>query len=150
MRGHPRLRCAACRYVFYLSPAPATCTLLVEAGRILLVRRRYPPGVGRWCLPAGFIESGESPSESARREVLEETGLEVEITRVLEAWATPEDPRTPVVALLFEARRTGGRLRPGDDASEARFFGAGEVPEEIAFTTHRSAIERYFLEAHTI
>jgi len=145
VRGHRRLRCRSCRYVLYLSPAPVTCSLVEDDGRLLLVRRRYPPAEGMWCLPSGFIESGEAPAESARREVLEETGIEIEITGVLETWATTEDPRTPVVAVVFSATKAGGELRAGDDASEARFFAADALPDEIAFTTHRGAIDRHFL-----
>ncbi len=142
VRGHGRLACSACGYVFYLTPAPVTCVLVERDGAVLLVRRRYPPQAGKWCLPAGFIEQGESPEESAAREVKEETGLDVRITRYLGSWASDEDHRTPVASIAFEGEVVGGTLDPGDDADEAVFFGTGELPEEIAFSTHRNLIER--------
>lgn len=144
VRGHSRLFCPECGYVFYLTPAPVTCTLVDLEGSLLLVRRKYPPRRGYWCLPAGFVEVGESPSESAAREVREETGLDVEITGLVDCWASDEDPRTPVVSFAFAARVTGGTLRPGDDAEEAVFFDRDSLPDGIAFTTHRALVLRHF------
>ena len=142
VRGHARLVCPDCGYIFYLTPAPVTCAVVRLGGRILLVRRRYPPKAGDWCLPAGFIEIGESPEASAVREIREETGLTVRITGLVDSWASDEDPRTPVVSYAFTAEVVSGTLEAGDDAEEARFFGAGEVPDNIAFTTHRALIEK--------
>jgi thiamine-phosphate pyrophosphorylase len=144
VRGHRRLRCGACGYVVYRTPAPVTCTLVEGDGGVLLVRRRYAPRAGEWCLPAGFVEAGESPAESAAREVREETGLEVVVTGVFDTWATGEDPRTPVVCIAFTAAATGGRLAAGDDADDAAFFTEETLPRCIAFPTHRAALERYF------
>jgi thiamine-phosphate diphosphorylase len=146
VRDAVRLTCARCGYVLYLPPAPVTCTIIGSERNVLLVRRRYPPREGFWCLPAGFVEPGEHPSESARREVREETGLDVEIVRVFDTWASNEDPRTPVVAMAFIGRIVGGELVPGDDASDAAFFPLNGLPENIAFTTHRTVLERYARE----
>jgi ADP-ribose pyrophosphatase YjhB (NUDIX family) len=144
VRGCRRLSCPECGYVFYMTPAPVTCVIVERDGAVLLVRRRYAPKTGRWCLPAGFIEQGESPHESAAREVKEETGLDVTITEFLDSWATAEDPRTPVVSFAFAARIVGGALEPGDDADRAEFFERDSLPEDIAFVTHRHVIEEYF------
>lgn len=146
VRGHERLVCPACDYVFYLTPAPVTCVVVEHDGAILLVRRRYPPRRGYWCLPAGFVEAGESPRESAVREVREETGLDVEIEGLIDSWASDEDPRTPVVSFAFKARVVGGALRPGDDADEALFFTEDSLPDGIAFSSHRRLIRRRFEE----
>jgi len=143
VRGVDRLRCPACGYIFYVTPAPVTCVIAERDGRVLLVRRRYPPGAGRWCLPAGFIEPGESPEECAVRETREETGLHVIITDIFDSWATGEDPRTPVVSLAFTARVAGGTLEAGDDADDARFFDPRDLPSDIAFESHRRAIAKY-------
>jgi thiamine-phosphate pyrophosphorylase len=144
VREHRRLFCPRCGYIVYMTPAPVTCVLVERDGAVLLVRRKYAPQAGLWCVPAGFIEAGEAPSESAAREAREETGLDVAITGVFDTWATSEDPRTPVVCIAFTGRITGGALSPGDDAEAAAFFTEAELPADIAFTTHRAALEKYF------
>jgi thiamine-phosphate pyrophosphorylase len=144
VRHHRRLICPSCAYILYMTPAPVTCVVVERDGDLLLVRRRYAPKTGDWCLPAGFIEVDESPAESAVREVKEETGLDVEITGLLDSWASNEDPRTPVVSFAFSASVRGGHLRPGDDAIEAAFFGRESLPDNIAFSTHRNLITQHF------
>jgi ADP-ribose pyrophosphatase YjhB (NUDIX family) len=146
VRGIIRLTCSVCSYILYLPPAAVTCVIAETEEGLLLVRRRYPPGRGKWCLPAGFLEAGEQPAESAAREVLEETGLVVDVEGLYDCWATDEDPRTPVISLAFTARVTGGELEAGDDAEEARFFDAGALPADIAFADHRRVIRRYLGE----
>jgi 8-oxo-dGTP diphosphatase len=146
VREHRRLACEECGYVLYLTPAPVTCVLVSREGRVLLVRRKYPPKAGQWCLPAGFVEVGEDPAASAVRETKEETGLDIEITELLDSWASGEDPRTPVVCFAFAGSVAGGRLAAGDDATEAAFFAFDELPGDIAFSTHRRLIDRHFLE----
>jgi ADP-ribose pyrophosphatase YjhB (NUDIX family) len=144
VRGHERLVCPSCGYIFYMTPAPVTCAIVHRDRTILLVRRKYPPQAGKWCLPAGFVETREHPEESARREVKEETGLEIEIEGIFDTWASEEDPRTPVVAFAFTARVVGGDLQPGDDADRAEFFEETSLPDDIAFNTHSAAIAKYF------
>ena len=146
VRGSVRLRCGACSYIFYLPPAAVTCVIAETEEGILLVRRRYPPGKGKWCLPAGFVEAGEQPTEGAACEVLEETGLVVNVEGIFDCWATEEDPRTPVISLAFTASVVGGALEAGDDADEACFFRSDNLPENIAFVDHRRVILRYLSE----
>jgi len=143
VRGSRRLRCADCSYIFYMGPAAVACVLAERDGQILFVLRKYDPGKGKWCLPAGFMEAGEQPDESAAREVKEETGLDVEVTGIYDTWATDEDPRTPVISLAFTARVAGGVLAAGDDAEEARFFDMDDLPDSIAFEDHARVVRRY-------
>ena len=92
-------------------------------GRVLLVRRANEPSRGLWSVPGGRIEPGESAREAAAREVREETGLEVEVGELL---LTAE--LGPYVVEDYAATVVGGTLRAGDDALDARFFAAGELP----------------------
>src|SRR5687767_9958550 len=78
--GRRRPTCPDCGFIFYRNPAPAAGVLLPGPEGVLLVRRKYEPAAGAWCLPAGFMEYGESPEHCAVRELLEETGLRVRLT----------------------------------------------------------------------
>ncbi len=135
-----RLVCSECDYVFYQNPAPAAGVIVVEDEKVLLVQRKFDPRKGGWTLPAGFIEDDEPVSECAVREVKEETNLDVELVRLFNAYAALDDPRTPVVLLLYLGRRIGGELRAGDDAVDARFFSLNDLPEPIAFKAHVQAL----------
>jgi 8-oxo-dGTP diphosphatase len=114
--------------------------VVVEDGRVLMVRRKFEPRAGDWTLPAGFVEYNEHVEGCAVRETHEETGLDVEITRLFGAYMAMDDPRVQVVLLLYLARRTGGELRAGDDASEAGFYPLDSLPGKIAFKAHEQAL----------
>jgi 8-oxo-dGTP diphosphatase len=139
--GRSRPTCPACGFIYYRNPAPAAGVLLQERGGVLLVRRRFEPAQGDWCVPAGFMEYGESPERCALRELLEETGLHARLTALFGVYAGFDDPRVRAVLVLYTAERVGGRLRPGDDALEARFWPLRRLPRRIAFAAHRRALE---------
>ena len=138
--GHERAVCDRCGYVAYRNPAPAAGVVIVENDRVLMVRRKLDPRAGMWTLPAGFVEYDEHVTACAIRETKEETNLDVELIRLFGAYMAMDDPRTQVVLLLYLARGIGGELKPGDDASEARFFPLDGLPAEIAFKAHELAL----------
>lgn len=112
--SHPRKR--------DLGVACAGAVVRDGEGRLLLVRRAHEPSLGLWSIPGGRVEEGETPREAARREVREETGLDVEVGELV---ATVD--LGPYVVDDFAARVVGGTLLAGDDATEAAFFTAEEV-----------------------
>jgi len=132
-----------CGFVFYQNPIPAAGAIVVEDDRILLVKRAHPPRIGWWCLPAGFMEWKEHPSDTAVREVGEETGLEIRLTSFFEVYSGDDDPRANAVLILYLADRVGGELQAADDALDVAFFSFDEIPDEIAFVSHRQAIADY-------
>ena len=138
--GRDRMVCGECGFVFYRNPAPAAGVILIDRRELLWVQRKFEPRKGGWTLPAGFVEYGEHVEECAVRETKEETGLDVELIRMFDAYMANDDPRVQVVLLLYLARRVGGELVPGDDAVDARFFPIDEPPEDIAFRAHREAL----------
>jgi 8-oxo-dGTP diphosphatase len=143
--GRMRLACSSssCDFVYYHNPIPAAGAVIVENDRILLVRRAHPPRIGDWTIPAGFMEWDEHPTQTAIREVKEETGLDIELTGLFEVYSGRDDWRNNAVLILYLARRTGGELAPGDDASEAVFFPFDATPGNIAFRSHRQALADY-------
>ncbi len=137
--GHRRRLCPGCGFIHYRNPTPAVGVLIDDHGRLLLVRRRYPPRAGLWSLPAGFMEYGESPQQCARREVLEETGLRVGLGRLVGVYSGQDDPRTHAILVVYRAAWFKGRPQAGDDASEIGWFPLERLPR-LAFRAHRQAI----------
>jgi 8-oxo-dGTP diphosphatase len=104
-------------------------------GRVLLVKRGRPPFLGIWALPGGFCEYGETTEECGARETLEETGVTVEIGKLLGVYSDPKrDPRWHTVTVLYAARPLRGDAKGSDDAAEARWFAKREIRRlELAF-----------------
>jgi len=118
---------------------PVTLLLTVDAvildpcQGVVLIQRGHEPFAGRWALPGGFVETGESLKAACVRESREETGLEVEPVQLVGTYSDPgRDPRGHTVSVVFLCRATGGLLARGDDAAEARWF-ASLAGLDIAF-----------------
>jgi 8-oxo-dGTP diphosphatase len=141
---HKRKACPVCKYVYYHNPVPAAGVVIKEDGKILLVKRKFDPYKGDWCLPAGFMEYDESPERCAVRESKEELGVDVELHGLYGVYSGKDDPRTHAVLVMYWAKIIRGKLKPGDDAEEIRLFAENEVPSNIAFLAHRQIIKEFF------
>jgi 8-oxo-dGTP diphosphatase len=143
LEGRERLVCESCHFVFYLNPRPTACAVVVDGDALMLVRRAVEPRLGFWDLTGGFLEQGEHPADGLRREVREETGLEIEIVEPLGFFLDryPEAGET-TLNLYYVARVTAGHPTPGSDVAEIHWFHRGELPqwEEIAFPNNRAAL----------
>lgn len=126
----------SCRFVQFIDPKVGAAVLaLTSDNRALLVKRSIDPGRGSWCLPGGFMEIGETPQETARRECQEESGFNVDIIRLLDVFYY-EDYRGSGVIIIYKGRINGGAARSGDDSSAVAFFGPDDLPENIAFDSN--------------
>ncbi len=114
----------------FRNPLP-TVDIIIEIGEaiVLIERKNPPPG---WALPGGFVDYGESFEDAARREALEETGLEVQLVRQLHTYSHPgRDARQHTASTVFIAFASGTPIAD-DDAKEARLFSLNELPS-LAF-----------------
>lgn len=109
-------------------PAPqvAVGVVVVDQGRLLLVQRGREPASGLWTLPGGRVEHGEYLVDAARREVLEETGLEVEVGDLLGLFEVVGDTHYVILDFIATARST--EIHAASDASDARWVPLAEVP----------------------
>lgn len=126
--GHVRPLCEQCGWIHFADPKVAAAVLLQQDGRVLLVRRVNEPFRGMWTLPAGFIDAGEDPAEAAARECLEETGLHVRITGVLDVVAGREHPRGADFIIVYAADVLDGKLAAMDDADQVGWFTKDDLP----------------------
>ena len=144
----PPVRCPGCGTEHYRNAKPCAGVLVTDAGgRLLLLRRAREPWQGRWDIPGGFCDGDEHPLEAAVREAREETGFDVEVTGFLGMWldhypdpADREDPKTTLNA-YYHATAGAEVGRPDDEeTTELGWFGAGDLPPEIAFPHHAEAV----------
>jgi 8-oxo-dGTP diphosphatase len=130
--GMLRPVCPQCGWIHFVDPKVAAAVLIEQDGRVLLVRRANEPCRGLWTLPAGFVNGGEDPARAAARECLEETGLIVEVKRVLDVIAGLEHDRGADFLIVYEAEIISGILVPADDADAAEWFSYDQLPQ-LAF-----------------
>ena len=126
--GMVRPVCPQCGWIYFIDPKVAAAVLVEQDGCVLLVRRVNEPFRGLWTLPAGFVNGGEDPAEAAARECLEETGLSVRVTRVLDVIAGLEHERGADFIIVYYAEVISGDLIPADDADAAEWFMRDELP----------------------
>ncbi|MGO9298616.1 MAG: NUDIX hydrolase [Streptosporangiaceae bacterium] len=101
---------------------PCVGAVITDAAqRLLLIQRGHEPGMGLWSLPGGRVEPAETDEQAVIREIREECGLEVSCGALLGAVERPGLAGTVVLIRDYRAEITGGRLRPGDDAADARW-----------------------------
>jgi ADP-ribose pyrophosphatase YjhB (NUDIX family) len=96
-------------------------------GRLLMIKRGHEPGAGLWSIPGGRIEPGESDAEAVVREIIEETGLTVEVGRLIGRVERPGLNGVIIDIRDYAATVTGGTLRAGDDAADARWVAPAEL-----------------------
>lgn len=141
--GKSRDYCIQCKTCYYENPLPVASTIVVNEDReVLLVKRKNDPYRGMWCLPIGFAESGEEVKEAALRELKEEAGITGEVVRLIDVDTIDNYFYGSLAIVTYEVKMTGGQVRPGDDASDARYFPISDLPE-LAWSSNIKAIQIY-------
>lgn len=113
-----------------------------QEGKVLLVKRANEPFRGLWTLPAGFVDADEDPARAAVRECLEETGLSVQVTGILDIRWGREHERGADFVIFYTGQVTGGELQAGDDAEEANWFEKDHLPK-LAFKSTRFILQNH-------
>ncbi len=136
VKGKIRRSCPTCSYTHFRNPGVGAAVVVWdETGRLLLIKRG--PGAtrsGLWAIPAGYVDYGEDVRIAAGRELQEETGLIAEVGEAVWVASNFHDPAKLTVGIWFAGNVVGGALQAGDDASDAGFFAADELPP-LAFDT---------------
>ncbi len=131
-------------------PVPTVGVVCLKGDQVLLIKRGTPPRLGQWSLPGGRIEWGEAVDVAALRELKEETGVEAELTGLLDVvdgvFTSRETGETTrhYVMIDYAARWTGGEPVAGDDAADARFFTRAEAMAAVEWDETRRVIEQAF------
>ncbi len=113
----------------YPGPSLAVDAVWLRGGRVLLVRRGREPFRGRWALPGGFVEVGETIEAAVERELREETGLRARAGSIVGVYSDPKrDPRHHTVSVVFRMHGRGGEPQAGDDAAEAAWIPLDSLP----------------------
>lgn len=141
LEGRLRPVCLACGNVVYLNPLPAVAAVLIQSGRVLLIRRGVDPGAGLWALPSGFMEQGETPEVALCREVHEETGVMCVPGRLISATTHDDHVFGHVLVLAYAANCNDMTAFAGDDAVEAHWFETTHLPR-LAFESHLEFIRQ--------
>jgi 8-oxo-dGTP diphosphatase len=140
--GDPkRLVCSACGFIFYQDPKVVAATVFTLNGGIVLLKRGVEPALGKWVFPGGYVDRGESVQEAAIRETKEESNLQVKLGSLLNVYSYPGSPN---VIVVYTAQVLEGTLAAADECTDARTFGAAEIPwDELAFQSTKDALHEY-------
>lgn len=132
--------CNHCKRIIYRNPVPVVViTIFNKNHEVLLVRRKEEPGKGMWALPSGFLEIDEEPSDAAKRELLEETGITADELKLLNVFHQKSERYKSVTVIVYMGF-SDKNPEAGDDAEDARFFPPSSLPE-IPFESHLRAIK---------
>lgn len=125
----------------YENPKPVACAIPVDGdGRIVLLRRGFEPGKGRWTFPGGYVDLGESVPDAARREVDEELRMPIALGALVGVYSRADDP----IVLVVYAAEALGEPQVTEEAAEVRAFAPDALPwDELAFWSTAVALREF-------
>ena len=139
-----RAVCPQCQTIHYENPLNVVGTIPVLGEAVLLCKRNIEPRKGKWTLPAGFMELGETLAEGAARETTEEAGAQFEMQGL---FSVLNVARVGQVHFFFRAQLTSDQFAPGHETMEARLFAEHEIPwDDLAFRTVKETLKAFFTD----
>jgi ADP-ribose pyrophosphatase YjhB (NUDIX family) len=145
--GRIRPQCPRCGWVHYFAPQVAAVAIVRHEAdeKFLLVQRGEDPGKGLWGLPGGFVEMGETVGEAMKREILEETGYEIELGTLVGVWSFFNNSKNIAgIAVVYETCVVQGDLQIASDSTAAEWVTYERALEfPIAFEAHRAALRAW-------
>jgi len=139
-----RLRvCPECGFTDYQNPKACVAILITSGRKVLLGRRKYKPAKGKWDIPGGFVDRGESVEKAVKREAYEETKLRVQIKKYLGSIPDVYGGRKkrPTVNLCFHVKVLRGKPKAGSDVDLLEWFSLDRLPKEMAFAHQKRALK---------
>ena len=138
----PRHVCGDCGAIHYKNPLIVIGAIPEWEDCILLCKRAIEPRLGKWTLPGGFMELGETTGQAAIRETLEEAKARIELS---EAFTMLSVPHVNQVHIFYRARLLDLEFGPGEESLEVALFKESEIPwREIAFRTTSATLKHYY------
>jgi ADP-ribose pyrophosphatase YjhB (NUDIX family) len=141
--GDNRIRavCDDCGFISYINPRIVVGAVCTFEEKYLLCRRAIQPREGYWTIPAGYLEEEETTEAGARRESMEEAGIDIQIDSLLAVYSIP---RISQVQIIYRATLPSAALDPGPETSEAAFFMWDEIPwKDLAFPSVNWSLEHH-------
>jgi ADP-ribose pyrophosphatase YjhB (NUDIX family) len=134
--------CVSCGEVVFLNPKVVAAVVVEIDDKVVMVRRRTGVEVGKWSIPAGYVDRGEVLEEAAAREIREEAGLDVEVTGLLGVYSRPADKN---VLVVYAGKVVGGRLTAGHEITEVGAFDVEALPP-LAFERDAEIIRQWLTD----
>lgn len=145
-RDDGNLACTRCTFVNYRNPRPTATVLVLHNNKLLLAKRSVEPFKGWWDPLGGFVERGEHPQETAVRELKQETGLDINITKLFGIYTgtfpSDTDPFY-IITMVYLAECNSDKVEAHDDVMECRWFSKEEVPTKIAFDSNTRVVRDF-------
>ena len=137
-----RMYCPDCAWTYYPHVGAAACAVIVKDDTVLMVKRKREPYAGTWMFPAGFVDYGEHPEDTLKREVSEETGLRIQDFSFISIYQVDDDPRAMGHwGIFYKVIVEEGTLKNDEEENEdLQWFDISAIPE-IGWHTHKDVGE---------
>ena len=141
--GRYRFKCPTCEWIYYPQLKVSSAAQITDGNRLLLVKRAFDPWKNFWYMPAGYVESDESPIDAVIREVSEETKLDIKVNELLDVYYFDDDPRGNGILIVYTCEIINGKPSKTDEANDIGYFSTDKLPTLIAGAGHLRAVQKW-------